>query len=240
MWSGVRDRWASNPTAPDPDRWMPEEPVEFDRAEPTDGRHAFDRDAALTPIFTSLRRTSAPRPRGRTGGAPLRVVPEHVERFRDDPPTAPIPIVPALHAVDPYESGGYEPYPPVDPYRSGGYRRRPRRPVLPGVVRAAAGAGRAAAESGRDDGGVAPHRRPGVLRPGDLPAGVLRPGVSGDRHRPPPPPPGARRLVTRESARSSARVRGLVRASRYTLARECAISNVAPRWARAALRPRAA
>jgi hypothetical protein len=132
MWSGVRDRWASNPTAPDPDRWMPEEPVEVDRAEPTDGRHAFDRDAALTPIFTSLRRTSARRPRGRTGGGPLRAVPEPVDRFRDDPPTAPIPIVPALHAVDPYESGGYEPYPPVDPYRSRGYRAAPVDPYSPG------------------------------------------------------------------------------------------------------------
>jgi hypothetical protein len=132
MWSGVRDRWASNPTAPDPDRWMPEEPVEVDRAEPTDGRHAFDRDAALTPIFTSLRRTSARRPRGRTGGGPLRVVPEPVDRFRDDPPTAPIPIVPALHAVDPYGSGGYEPYPPVDPYRPGGYRAAPVDPYSPG------------------------------------------------------------------------------------------------------------
>ena len=131
MWSGVRDRWASNPTAPDPDQWMPEEPVEVDRAEPTDGRHAFDRDAALTPIFTSLRRTTARRPRGRTGGAPLRAVPEHVERFRDDPPTAPIPIVPALHAVDPYESGGYEPYPPADPYRTGGYRAAPVDPYSP-------------------------------------------------------------------------------------------------------------
>jgi hypothetical protein len=94
--------------------------VEVDRAEPTDGRHALDRDAALTPIFTSLRRGSGRRPRGR-GARTLRVVPEPVERFHDDPPTCPIPIVPALHALDAYPSGGYGPG-SVDPYDTGGYR----------------------------------------------------------------------------------------------------------------------
>src|ERR1700754_4651859 len=90
MWSGVRDRWASNPTAPDPDRWMPEEPVEVDRAEPTDGRHAFDRDAALTPIFTSLRRTTARRPRG----------------LPPPPPAGPDPARPAPARGRPVEMGG--------------------------------------------------------------------------------------------------------------------------------------
>ena len=129
MWSGVRDRWASNPTAPDPDRWMPDAPVEFDRAEPTDGRHAFDRDAALTPIFTSLRRTSGRRPRGRVGGGSLRVAPEPVERFRDDPPTAPIPVVPALRALDPYPTGGYRAA-SVDPYSPASFapRQEPAEP----------------------------------------------------------------------------------------------------------------
>ena len=95
MWGGAPNRWA--PPAPD-------------RAEPTDGRHAFDRDAALTPIFTALRRGARRR---------LRAVPEPVEFDRGDPPTAPIPVVPALHAVDPYPTGGYA-APPVDPFATGG------------------------------------------------------------------------------------------------------------------------
>ena len=47
MWGGAPDRW----TPPASGRgWVAERP---DRAEPTDGRHAFDHEAALTPIFTA-------------------------------------------------------------------------------------------------------------------------------------------------------------------------------------------
>jgi hypothetical protein len=115
----------------------------FDHADPTGGRHAFDRDAALTPIFTTLRRGGwqRPRPQPSPSSVPqparphdLRPVPGHrppppprplrpvrdpvapwppeeapfapyhddaeVTRFRNDPLTAPIPVVPSLYAVD--------------------------------------------------------------------------------------------------------------------------------------------
>ena len=88
-----------------PAGWGAPPAVEPDRAEPTDGRHAFDRDAALTPIFTALRRGGRRRPR--TGAPPLRLAPEPLEHPRADPPTSPIPVVPALHALDPYPTGGY-------------------------------------------------------------------------------------------------------------------------------------
>jgi hypothetical protein len=65
-----------------------------DGTDPTGGRHAFDAEAALTPIFTTLRRT---RPQQRGGRRPV----APAERFRDDPLTAPIPVVPALYAVGP-------------------------------------------------------------------------------------------------------------------------------------------
>jgi hypothetical protein len=123
-WGGTPNRWT--PTARDRTAWDPQPPgrgaqraVEPDRAEPTDGRHAFDRDAALTPIFTALRRGHRRRPR--TGAPPLRLAPEPVDRPWADPPTSPIPVVPALHALDPYPTGGYTPT-SVDPYASRGYR----------------------------------------------------------------------------------------------------------------------
>jgi hypothetical protein len=138
MWGGAPDRWtptpasrtAWHPIAPAPappvaaaHRLMPvgwDRPQEPERAEPTDGRHAFDRDAALTPIFTALRRGG--RRRARPEALPLRLAPEPAEYRRSDPPTAPIPVIPALHAVDPYPSGGY-PAATVDPYDTGGHRR---------------------------------------------------------------------------------------------------------------------
>lgn len=109
-WGGAPDRWAARGR-----------PVEPERAEPTDGRHAFDQDAALTPIFTALRRGG--RRRLRSAAPPLRVVPDPVDHHHSDhgdPPTAPIPVVPALYALDPYPSGGYAPS-TVDPYPTGGY-----------------------------------------------------------------------------------------------------------------------
>jgi hypothetical protein len=97
-----------------PSRWAG--PVSDD-ADPTAGRHVLDRDAALTPIFTSLRRGGWRRSHPPATRA-LRTVADPVDRFRDDPPTAPIPVVPALYAVDPWGGGpatGCEPA-PIDPY----------------------------------------------------------------------------------------------------------------------------
>ena len=136
MWGGVPDRWAARGGRP----------VEPERAEPTDGRHAFDQDAALTPIFTALRRGG--RRRLRPAAPPLRVVRDPVDDYHhSDPPTAPIPVVPALYAVDPYPSGGYAPssvdpyptggYPPpaaVDPYAGAGYRYPAQPPTVPRSV----------------------------------------------------------------------------------------------------------
>jgi hypothetical protein len=80
-----------------PDSWSG--PV-GDDPDPTGGRHAFDRDAALTPIFTTLRRTARrsfprPAPRDRWAG------PDPVDRFGPDPRTAPIPVVRPLRPVPP-------------------------------------------------------------------------------------------------------------------------------------------
>ena len=71
-----------------------------DEAGATDGRHALDRDAALTPIFTALRRGRWRRPRVQPSA------------HRDGPPTAPIPIVRALRAVDPYSPASFARTPP--------------------------------------------------------------------------------------------------------------------------------
>ena len=123
MWGGDPDRraptaWQPAAAHPTSNGVVTQRPVAPDRAEPTDGRHAFDRDAALTPIFTALRRGAR---RSRPGAPPLRLAPEPVGRPHADPPTSPIPVVPALHALDPYPSGGYSPA-SVDPYASSGYR----------------------------------------------------------------------------------------------------------------------
>ncbi|HEX5811515.1 MAG TPA: hypothetical protein VFY38_05415 [Pseudonocardia sp.] len=128
MWGGTPNRpeypanlgrrGAERPAA---NRWGPDRLVEPDRADAIDGRHALDRDAALTPIFTALRRGRWRRPRGQAGGPGLRLAPEPVERRHDGPPTAPIPVVPALHALDPYPTGGYGAA-TVDPSASGGFR----------------------------------------------------------------------------------------------------------------------
>ena len=141
MWGGTPNRPAMGPEHPvvGPGRWGTERPanrwgpdrlVEPDRADAGDGRHALDRDAALTPIFTALRRGRWRRPRGQASG--LRLAPEPVERH-DGPPTSPIPVVPALHALDPYPTGGYHAasvdpagsgaFRGVDPHASGGFRR---------------------------------------------------------------------------------------------------------------------
>ena len=131
MWGGTPNRPAMGPDHPvaDPgrwgtgrpaaNRWGPDRVVEPDRAAAIDGRHALDRDAALTPIFTALRRGRWRRPRGQASG--LRLAPEPVESRHDGPPTSPIPVVPALHALDPYPTGGYHPA-SVDPAASGGFR----------------------------------------------------------------------------------------------------------------------
>ncbi len=74
-----------------------------DDADPTGGRHVLDRDAALTPIFTTLRRGAWRRSRPRSPGWTLRPVPDPVAQFRDDPHTAPIPVVP----VDPYAPASF-------------------------------------------------------------------------------------------------------------------------------------
>jgi hypothetical protein len=108
--------------------WGAQPAVEPERAEPTDGRHAFDRDAALTPIFTALRRGG--RRRLRTGSPPLRLAPEPVERPRADPPTSPIPIVPALHVLDPYPTGGYSAASVDDLYATGVHRSAADRRVV--------------------------------------------------------------------------------------------------------------
>ncbi len=133
MWGGTPNRPAMGPEHPvaGPGRWGTERPaanwwgpdrvVEPDRADAIDGRHALDRDAALTPIFTPLRRGRWRRPRGQAGASGLRLAPEPVERHHDGPPTSPIPVVPALHALDPYPTGGYHAA-SVDPVGSGGFR----------------------------------------------------------------------------------------------------------------------
>ena len=76
MWGGTPNRPAMGPEHPvaGPGRWGTERPaanrwgpdrlVEPDRADAGDGRHALDRDAALTPIFTALRRGRWRRPQG--------------------------------------------------------------------------------------------------------------------------------------------------------------------------------
>jgi hypothetical protein len=134
MWGGTPNRPATrvgpeHPVAdpgrwgterPAANRWGPDRVVEPDRADAIDGRHALDRDAALTPIFTALRRGRWRRPRGQAGASGLRLAPEPAERRYDGPPTSPIPVVPALHALDPYPTGGYHAA-SVDPAGSGGF-----------------------------------------------------------------------------------------------------------------------
>jgi len=145
MWGGAPDRWtptpasrtAWHPVAPAPappvasaHRLVPvgwDPPLEADRAEPTDGRHALDRDAALTPIFTAMRRGG--RRRLRPAAPPLRLAPEPAEYHRSDPPTAPIPVIPVLHAIDPYPTGGYPAASVAS--ASGGYGAAPADPYAP-------------------------------------------------------------------------------------------------------------
>ncbi len=99
-WTGAPTGWAGS--APDD-------------ADPTGGRHVLDRDAALTPIFTTLRRGAWRRSRPQSAGRPLRPVPDPVAQFRSDPHTAPIPVV----TVDPYAPASFAPAagprPPVSP-----------------------------------------------------------------------------------------------------------------------------
>jgi hypothetical protein len=135
----------------------------LDHADPTGGRHAFDQDAALTPIFTTLRRGAWRRSRRQPGPPPHRpqvdpapgpritarphVVraasgpgqsgPGHrdgASRFRDDPLTAPLPIVPPAYALGrtpadvPRPAGGYGPG-SVDPYVPASFARQPEASV---------------------------------------------------------------------------------------------------------------
>jgi len=66
----------------------------------TEGRHAIDEDALLTPIFAALRRGSRRRSHterswtgGRDGHEPAReVLRDPVDEFHRDPLTAPIPM----------------------------------------------------------------------------------------------------------------------------------------------------
>ncbi len=98
-----------------PTRW---DPSAADDADPTGGRHVLDQDAALTPIFTALRRGEWRRPRPARparpprppAARPLRSVPDpdrSRDRSWDGPPTGPIPVVPPLHVVDPWSPGSF-------------------------------------------------------------------------------------------------------------------------------------
>lgn len=104
-----------------PIRWAGPVP---DQADPTGGRHAFDAEAALTPIFTTLRRGDWRRPRY-PQGVVHRPFPDPMDRFDCDPQTAPIPVVPALYAIDPDRT--YAP-PPVDPYAGRAFVPEPSAP----------------------------------------------------------------------------------------------------------------
>ncbi len=95
-----------------PTRWVPSV---VDDADPTGGRHVLDKDAALTPIFTALRRGEW-RPSPPPAARALRSVPvpdRSRDRSWDGPPTGPIPAVPPLHLVDPWSPGSFAaPAPP--------------------------------------------------------------------------------------------------------------------------------
>jgi hypothetical protein len=96
--------------------------VEPGVADPTAGRHALDEDAAMTPIFTALRRGTWRRPPNRYDDHR-----DPVERFRQDPPTAPIPLlVPVPAAGDRAVLSGGE------PVHTGGYRYSGRGYGAPG------------------------------------------------------------------------------------------------------------
>jgi hypothetical protein len=182
-WETGPGRWETE--RPAAHWWGPEHLAEPDRADATDGRHALDRDAALTPIFTALRRGRWQRPRGPAGAPGLRLAPAPVERYHGGPPTSPIPVVPALHALDPYPTGGYgaasvDPYasggfPGVEPSASGGHHAsgdlhargsyRAVDPLVPGATRRASGElgrpqGRGASVDPFDPGSFAPRADP--------------------------------------------------------------------------------
>ncbi len=168
MWGGTPNR-PEHPAnlgrrgteRPAANRWGPERLVEPDRADAIDGRHALDRDAALTPIFTALRRGRWRRPRGQAGAPGLRLAPEPVERRQDGPPTSPIPVVPALHALDPYPTGGYSAA-TVDPNAVGWFPRG--RPATRRAVSARSSRMRRADSAGRSS------RRPHPVVTGRCPS----------------------------------------------------------------------
>ena len=56
------------------------------------GRHAFDEDAALTPIFHALQRGGWRRRQHEPAAAARTSITDPVDEFRRDPLTAPIPI----------------------------------------------------------------------------------------------------------------------------------------------------
>lgn len=70
---------------------------------PATGRHAFDEDAALTPIFHALTRGGwrARQHEPAAAAAPPRAA-DPVEAFRRDPLTAPIPVVHDVAPAIPY------------------------------------------------------------------------------------------------------------------------------------------
>ena len=143
MWGGTPNRPAMGPEHPvaGPGRWGTERPaanrwgpdrlVEPDRADAGDGRHALDRDAALTPIFTALRRGRWRRPRdgrsfgtaagARAGGAPPRRPADVPDPGRPGPALArPVPDGRLPRSVRrPCWVGRF---PGVDPHASGGFR----------------------------------------------------------------------------------------------------------------------
>jgi hypothetical protein len=65
-----------------------------DDSSPATGRHAFNEDAVLTPIFHALTRSGwrSRQHEPAAPSAPPRAVPDPVDAFRRDPLTAPIPV----------------------------------------------------------------------------------------------------------------------------------------------------
>ena len=132
MWGGTPNRPA---TGPRNIRW----PAPADGGRSVRRRTGGDRTASSSPTAPTpatggtpwtgtppSRRSSRRCAVGVGGGrgrqaSGLRLAPEPVERRHDGPPTSPIPVVPALHALDPYPTGGYHAA-SVDPAGSGGFR----------------------------------------------------------------------------------------------------------------------
>ena len=151
MWGGTPNRPATGPEHPvaGPGRWGTEHPAanRWDRT-------ASSSPTAPTPSTGGTPWTGTPPYADLHGAAPwalaaapgpqasgLRLAPEPVERRHDGPPTSPIPVVPALRALDPYPTGGYHAasvdpagsggFRGVDPHASGGFRVQPEPSTSP-------------------------------------------------------------------------------------------------------------